>query len=339
MTVGKRLQQIRQQFALSQEEFGEKLGVSRQTVSKWELDQTFPDLSKIVLISKLFSVTTDSILVEGITSFDIANENYVCGIYKAELCECVVTEKYALEFYCSLDKNILGAKLYVGYRDKKYLRASCVRANEEKKTKYAYITDEEHVVTNDSNVAKSLGEKLNDKKILQMIRSEAFVVNKESQLLPKVSEVGILKALQSWRMCSRYVSNAEYFSFSLCTAKTEYIFSIEVDNDNIYCGASNNLVFDLGLYCAGQYFRIRNYKDNSEPFCGFGCDFSYIPKTISVPTRNNLTEKEGRNQSDIMFNVKRYDDEQIVLEGCGGDEYIYQRKEKRAESYIELNKL
>ena len=48
MTVGKRLQQIRQQFALSQEEFGEKLGVSRQTVSKWELDQTFPDLSKIL---------------------------------------------------------------------------------------------------------------------------------------------------------------------------------------------------------------------------------------------------------------------------------------------------
>ncbi|MBQ2730470.1 MAG: helix-turn-helix transcriptional regulator [Clostridia bacterium] len=336
MTVGQRLQQIRQQLSLSQEEFGEKLGVSRQTVSKWELDQTFPDLSKIVLISKMFSVTTDSILIEGITSFDIANENYVCGIYKGELCEIVVTEKYALVYYCSPDKSLLGTKLYVGYMDKKHLRAICVWGKGEKKTKYAYITDEERVITNDSNVANRLGEKFEDKKILRMLRSEKFVVSKDSQLQPTVSDVGILKALQSWRMCSKYVSNTERFSFSLCTAKTEYIFSIEVDNDNIYCGASNNLVFDLGLYCAGQYFRIRNYKDNSEPFCGFGCDFSYTPKTISVPTDKCDTERYCKNQNGIMFTVKRYDDEQIVLKGCGGDEYVYQRNEKRAESYIEF---
>lgn len=336
MTVGQRLQQIRQQLALSQEEFGEKLGVSRQTVSKWELDQNLPDLSKIVLISKLFSVTTDSILIEGITSFDIANENYVCGIYKGELCEIVVTEKYALVYYCSPDKNLLGTKLYIGYMDKKNLRAICVRDNEEKKTKYAYITDEERVVSNDTNVAKSLGEKFNDKKISQMLRSEKFLVNKDSRSLPKVSEVGILRALQSWRMCSKYVSNPEHFSFSLCTAKTEYIFSIDVDNDNIYCGVSNNLVFDLGLYCAGQFFRIRNYKDNSEPFCNFLCDFSYTPKTISVPTDKCDTERYCKNQNGIMFTVKRYDDEHIVLKGCGGDEYVYQRIEKRAESYIEF---
>ena len=336
MTVGQRLQQIRQQLALSQEEFGEKLGVSRQTVSKWELDLTFPELSKIVLISKLFSVTTDSILIEGITSFDIADDNYVCGIYKAELCESVVTEKYALVYYCASDKSVLGTKLYVGYMDKKYLRAICVRENRENKTKYAYITDEERVVSNDSDVAKMLGEKFDNKKILQMLRSEKFIVNKNLQLQPKVSDVGILKALQSWRMCSKYVSNVERFSFSLCTAKTEYIFSIEVDNDNIYCGASNNLVFDLGLYCAGQYFRIRNYKNNSEPFCGFRCDFSCAPKTISVPTDKCDAETRCKIENGIMFTVKRYDDEQIVLKGCGDDEYIYQRNEKRAESYAEL---
>lgn len=60
MTMGQRIQQIRLELGLSQEEFGEKLGTTRQTVSRWELDQSYPELTKIVLISKLFSVTTDS---------------------------------------------------------------------------------------------------------------------------------------------------------------------------------------------------------------------------------------------------------------------------------------
>ena len=67
MTMGQRIQQIRLELGLSQEEFGEKLGTTRQTVSRWELDQSYPELAKIVLISKLFSVTTDSILTVSYT--------------------------------------------------------------------------------------------------------------------------------------------------------------------------------------------------------------------------------------------------------------------------------
>ena len=161
-----------------------------------------------------------------------------------------------------------------------------------------------------------------------MSRSESFIVNRSMGSLPTVSEVGIFKALQAWRLCSKFTSNAEHFSFSLCTEKTEYIFSIDVRDTNFYCGASCNWVFDLGLFCAGQYFRIRNYKDNSEPFCGFGCDFSYVPKINSVPT--DRCEKEK-----FCFLVKKYDDEEIVLNGYGADEYIYRREERRAEIFIE----
>ena len=100
------------------------------------------------------------------------------------------------------------------------------------------------------------------------------------------------------------------------------------------CGASNNLVFDLGLYCAGQYFRIRNYKDNTEPFCHFGCDFSYVPQNASVPTDKCDIDKYCMIENGIMFTVKKYDDEQIILKGCGDDEYIYRRNEKLAENYI-----
>ena len=79
MTMGQRIQQIRLELGLSQEEFGEKLGTTRQTVSRWELDQSYPELAKIVLISKLFSVTTDSILKDGISTFDTETEVFACA--------------------------------------------------------------------------------------------------------------------------------------------------------------------------------------------------------------------------------------------------------------------
>lgn len=49
---------------MSQESFGDSLGVSRQSVSKWETGQSVPELDKIVLISRLFGVTTDYLLKE-----------------------------------------------------------------------------------------------------------------------------------------------------------------------------------------------------------------------------------------------------------------------------------
>ena len=44
MTLGNRIQEIRIQTGLSQEAFGEKIAVTRQTVSKWELDQVYPEI-------------------------------------------------------------------------------------------------------------------------------------------------------------------------------------------------------------------------------------------------------------------------------------------------------
>ena len=119
MTLGQRIQQIRGEHGLSQEEFAEKLGTTRQTVSRWELDQTFPEIAKIVLISKVFSVTTDSILKDGISTFDTDFEHFKCGVYRGNNCEIVETEKFALMLYCSSDKNTLGIKLYKGYENKK----------------------------------------------------------------------------------------------------------------------------------------------------------------------------------------------------------------------------
>lgn len=66
MILADKIIEERKKLGLSQEEFADKLLVSRQAVSKWESAQSIPDLQKIVLMSKLFSVSTDYLLNEDI---------------------------------------------------------------------------------------------------------------------------------------------------------------------------------------------------------------------------------------------------------------------------------
>lgn len=62
MTFPEKLQLIRKHHDLSQEELAERLGVTRQTVSRWEAGQSMPDIDRVLLISQLFSVSTDYLL-------------------------------------------------------------------------------------------------------------------------------------------------------------------------------------------------------------------------------------------------------------------------------------
>ena len=62
MTFGEKLQKLRQRAGMSQDALAEKLGVSRQAVSRWERDETMPETDKVVAIADLFHVTTDHLL-------------------------------------------------------------------------------------------------------------------------------------------------------------------------------------------------------------------------------------------------------------------------------------
>ena len=62
MTIGERLQQYRKNLGLSQEELGQRLFVSRQTVSQWETDQTLPTVDNLIRLKELFGVSVDTIL-------------------------------------------------------------------------------------------------------------------------------------------------------------------------------------------------------------------------------------------------------------------------------------
>lgn len=62
MSIGGKLYELRKKKGLSQEEVADKLNVSRQTVSKWETDQSMPEFDKIVPICELYSITADELL-------------------------------------------------------------------------------------------------------------------------------------------------------------------------------------------------------------------------------------------------------------------------------------
>lgn len=64
MTFGEKIQKLRKEAGLSQEELSYQLGVSRQAISKWERDNGYPETEKIVRMSKIFHVTLDYLLNE-----------------------------------------------------------------------------------------------------------------------------------------------------------------------------------------------------------------------------------------------------------------------------------
>lgn len=62
MSLGERLYELRKKKGLSQEEVAEKLNVTRQSVSKWETDESKPDFDKIVPICELYEISTNELL-------------------------------------------------------------------------------------------------------------------------------------------------------------------------------------------------------------------------------------------------------------------------------------
>lgn len=74
MNFNEKLIEHRKSKGLSQDELGEKLGVSRQTISKWELAQTYPDFQRLVLLSDYFGLPLDA-LVKDIDVQDVRDKN------------------------------------------------------------------------------------------------------------------------------------------------------------------------------------------------------------------------------------------------------------------------
>ena len=68
MSLGEKLLKLRKKKGLSQEEVADKLYVTRQTISKWETDQSMPDFDKVVPICQLYEISTEELFCDEVES-------------------------------------------------------------------------------------------------------------------------------------------------------------------------------------------------------------------------------------------------------------------------------
>ena len=92
MEFNNKLYELRKQKGFSQEELASRLNVSRQTVSKWEVGESAPDMEKLIAISDLFEISLDE-LVKGETpkQSDIS-EQVVKSEFYSDIKEHVLTD-------------------------------------------------------------------------------------------------------------------------------------------------------------------------------------------------------------------------------------------------------
>lgn len=67
MKFSNKLYDLRKKNGFSQEELADKLNITRQTISKWELGESTPDMEKLIMISDLFNISLDELVLDRTT--------------------------------------------------------------------------------------------------------------------------------------------------------------------------------------------------------------------------------------------------------------------------------
>lgn len=98
MELGKQIKTYRQNAKLSQEELANRIYVSRQTISNWENEKSYPDMNSLVLLSEIFKTSIDNLIKgdidlmkEVIKKEEIAKFNHYGRIYSIMLTATVVS--------------------------------------------------------------------------------------------------------------------------------------------------------------------------------------------------------------------------------------------------------
>ena len=75
MKFNEKIVMLRKNKNLSQEDLGNELGVARQTISKWELGETTPEMDKLIKMSEIFAITLDDLIKDTEPNIDKNNAN------------------------------------------------------------------------------------------------------------------------------------------------------------------------------------------------------------------------------------------------------------------------
>ena len=83
MDLGKKILELRKKENLSQEQLAEKINVTRQTISKWELNETTPDIKQAKELSRLFKISLDELTENDMTTLvmqKVSNTEKLAGL-------------------------------------------------------------------------------------------------------------------------------------------------------------------------------------------------------------------------------------------------------------------
>ncbi len=86
MTLGKRIAHLRRLKNMKQDDLAQQLNISPQAISKWENDQSCPDISALPLLSKIFDVSIDELLtgqryeIKGVKALSAENKKQLCDM-------------------------------------------------------------------------------------------------------------------------------------------------------------------------------------------------------------------------------------------------------------------
>ena len=109
MEIGNKIMELRKKNGLSQEELAEKIGVARQTISKWELGETTPDLKQSKELSRIFKVSLDELVSNDIKDILIektSNTEKLAGLI-------LKLNKFAIIFIVLAPILLIGTKIIV----------------------------------------------------------------------------------------------------------------------------------------------------------------------------------------------------------------------------------
>lgn len=96
MTLGEKIQMLRSKEGLSQEQLAERLTVSRQSVSKWELGQSTPDLDYVVQLSDIFNVSLDYLVKDNNSQ---SENQQIASNEKTKVLDDTVFTKFPFPFF------------------------------------------------------------------------------------------------------------------------------------------------------------------------------------------------------------------------------------------------
>ena len=137
--LGEKIQNLRKRVRLSQEQLGENIGVTRQTISNWELNETQPNTEQLKLLSKTFNISIDELLnndIKDILETKVSNTEKLAGLI------IKILKVIGIIFIILLVIDILAFILYFGFRTVNNVEPR----NVETMTLYCSINDDEYLI-------------------------------------------------------------------------------------------------------------------------------------------------------------------------------------------------